>query len=141
LIEVSLTRKSQDVHSILIIDDDPQFLDNLVEGFELEGYRVFNANNGTTGLGLANEHIPDIILCGIHVPQLDGLEILKRIRNSGRTVHIPFVFCSGFSDKKLIENALSNGADDYLIKPCEFNWLIKRINDLVQSAAVRKNSD
>jgi CheY-like chemotaxis protein len=103
--------------TILVIDDEIKALDLILEMLEYEGYEVLRAENGTTGLRLINERMPDIIFCDVRMPDIDGFAVLKATRMNPRTRAIPFVLISGFDDMALIQRSEELGAFHYLIKP------------------------
>lgn len=102
--------------TILIIEDD-QFLSSMyAEKFTLEGFHVLLALDGLTGLTMATESDPDIILLDLILPKLDGLSILKRIRSTKQAAHIPVVVLTNLGDTGQVEKGKALGADDYLVK-------------------------
>jgi CheY-like chemotaxis protein len=102
---------------ILVIDDNLDICENSIEILELSGYQAFGASDGQTGIELAIREIPDIIICDIMMPGLDGYEVLQKLRNHSQTAQIPFVFLTAKSEKTDIRSAMELGADDYLMKP------------------------
>ena len=104
---------------ILVIDDNLDIRENSIEILELSGYHVFGAADGQAGIDLAIREIPDIIICDIMMPLIDGYEVLQRLRNHSQTAHIPFVFLTARSEKRDIQNGMDLGADGYLVKPFE----------------------
>lgn len=103
--------------TILVIDDELKALDLILEILEYEGYEVLRAKNGTTGLRLINEQMPDMILCDVRMPDIDGFAVLKAIKEKPLTRAIPFILISGFDDMALIQRSEELGAFHYLIKP------------------------
>jgi len=104
---------------ILVIDDNLDIRENSIEILELSGYHVFGAADGQAGIDLAIREIPDIIICDIMMPLIDGYEVLQRLRNHSQTAHIPFVFLTARSEKRDIQSGMDLGADGYLVKPFE----------------------
>jgi len=104
---------------ILVIDDNLDIRENSIEMLELSGFHVFGAADGQTGIELAIREIPDIIICDIMMPLMDGHEVLQKLRCHDETAHIPFVFLTARSEKKDIRAGMELGADDYLVKPFE----------------------
>ena len=104
---------------ILVIDDNLDIRENSIEILELSGYQVLGASDGQSGIDLAIREIPDIIICDIMMPLMDGYEVLQKLRNHSKTAQIPFVFLTARSEKSDIRTGMDLGADDYLVKPFE----------------------
>jgi CheY-like chemotaxis protein len=98
---------------ILLIDRDQVFLSCLKDLFESK-FQVKTAYDGIKGLQLIRSFKPDLVLCAIEVPRLDGYQILTNIRNQVNTAKIPFIFLSGFSEWEQRDRALQLGANEYL---------------------------
>ncbi len=103
--------------TILLIENKADILENLKEAFEMEGYNVLSANNGTRGIELAREFIPDLIVSEILIGKMDGYAVLQTLLNGHNTVGIPFIFSTTKFEKKDRVFALELGADDYIVKP------------------------
>jgi len=112
---------------ILIIEDDKSIRENTAELLELEGYIALTATNGYTGLEKIKLQLPDLIICDLRMPEMDGFTLLRQLGEDSRYKRIPFIFFSAKSEKLEIQNGLDAGADDYLIKPFEFEDLLKSI--------------
>ena len=80
--------------TVLLIEDDVILRENTAELLELSNYKVLKASNGKTGLSLAKEHQPDIIICDIMMPELDGYGVIEKLSKSKTTKYIPFIFLS-----------------------------------------------
>jgi CheY-like chemotaxis protein len=116
------------MHKILAIDDDEFFLELLLELLNGKGWQAIGADNGRLGLQLAEEQIPDLIICDIRMPDLNGYEVLQRLRQDPITKKIPLIlFTATLTDKERLR-ASEIGADDCLDKFCSFNELFKAIN-------------
>ncbi len=101
---------------ILLIEDD-SFLSNMyTTKFELENFEVIVAKDGEKGLKLAACEMPSMILLDILLPKMDGFKVLKALKNNKATSHIPVILLTNLSQKNEIEQGLSMGAEDYLIK-------------------------
>lgn len=111
--------------TILIIEDSEIIRENTSELLEIAGYKVFTANNGRDGLEVAKKNKPDLILCDIMMPELDGYGVLRAIENLPELVGVPFVFITAKSEKSDFRTGMDLGADDYLIKPFDGNDLLK----------------
>jgi DNA-binding NarL/FixJ family response regulator len=102
---------------ILVIDDDSRLRSQCVELLRLEGYEVFEARNGREGVERARREPPDLVLCDITMPEMNGHRVLETLRAEPRTAHLPFVFLTGWSEKDDVRTGMNLGADDYLVKP------------------------
>jgi len=112
---------------ILFIEDDPVVRENTAELLELANYKVITAANGKTGVADAKKHLPDIILCDIMMPELNGYGVLQILSKDEMTKHIPFIFLSAKTDHKDIRKGMDLGADDYLTKPFDESDLYSAI--------------
>lgn len=123
--------------TVLLIEDNADIRDNLTEYLELKGYNILTATNGHRGVELARQFIPDIILCDILMPEMDGFEVLHSLLGTAGTLNIPFVFSSCRSEKSDRTEALNMGADDYITKPYELEELVHKIEGLLCTGSVR----
>jgi signal transduction histidine kinase len=105
------------VEAILVIDDDSSVLDFLRECLTAEGFTILEAPNGEEGVRLAREHHPDVVLCDIGMPGLDGYGVLEALRHDRRTADVDLIFLSGRSTVMDLRRGMGCGADDYLPKP------------------------
>jgi len=112
---------------VLIIEDNNDIRDNVVEILELANYQVFEANNGKTGVDLANKNLPDIILCDIMMPELDGYGVLYLLNKNAETATIPFIFLTAKAERLDLRKGMEMGADDYLTKPFDDMELLNAI--------------
>lgn len=103
--------------SILVIEDNAALRENTVELLELAGYKVLEAKNGKTGLEQALNNPPDVILCDIMMPELDGAGFLKLIKKEKTTSNIPVIFFSAGSMPHEIQKNLDKESDGFLRKP------------------------
>lgn len=101
---------------ILVIEDDPFIRSDLVEILE-EDFDVVSSEHGLMGALWAQEHIPDLILCDVMMPEVDGYDVLSALRGEPMTATIPFIFLTALADKADIRRGMEIGADDYLTKP------------------------
>ncbi|MEG3659214.1 response regulator [Arenibacter palladensis] len=113
--------------TILLIEDDRALRENTEELLELSGYSMVTAPNGKIGIQMAKEKLPDIIVCDIMMPEVDGYGVLKELSSNDKTKHIPFIFLSAKTEHKEIRKGMDLGADDYLTKPFEEEDLINAI--------------
>ncbi|NRS88454.1 CheY-like chemotaxis protein [Flavobacterium sp. 7E] len=112
---------------ILIIEDNQDVRENTAEILELENYVVITAENGKIGIQKALEHIPDIIICDIMMPEIDGYGVYDALTNNTITASIPFIFLTAKSGQADIRKGMNLGVDDYLIKPFEEEDLLGAI--------------
>jgi DNA-binding NarL/FixJ family response regulator len=116
--------------TILVIEDEPRTRANLETILEMEGYTVVTAENGRAGCQRARETRPDLILCDVTMPELDGYGVLEMLRADRVTAAIPFIFLTAKGDKSEVRAGMTLGADDYLTKPAS-------ASDLLASVAAR----
>jgi DNA-binding response OmpR family regulator len=103
--------------NILVIEDEPILRDEIVEWLILEGYNAFFASDGRTGVDAALSHLPDLIVCDILMPQVDGYNVLLEVHAHPATVNIPFIFLTAKAAQDEIRKGMDLGADDYITKP------------------------
>jgi CheY-like chemotaxis protein/CRP-like cAMP-binding protein len=115
------------MHKILIIEDNADVRENLAEILELSGYAVETAENGITGVQKTLETEPDLILCDIMMPELDGYGVLKILNNNPKTMNIPFIFLTAKVEKEDFRKGMMLGASDFLTKPCSDVDLLEAI--------------
>lgn len=115
---------------ILVIEDHALMRRNIVTILEMEGYAAVAAAHGREGLALARTDHPDLILCDVMMPEMDGHEVLRLLRADAATAAIPFVFLTAKGEKQEVRGGMNLGADDYLVKP------VSR-DDLVAALAAR----
>ena len=129
--------KSQELRmtKILVIEDDESVRENLVELLSEEQFETMGAENGLTGVELARQNSPDLILCDVMMPKLDGLGVLKQLRSNAHTARIPFIFLTAKTAKEDWRTGMELGADDYLIKPCTKDELLKAIATRLEKQA------
>jgi CheY-like chemotaxis protein len=127
------------METILLIEDDKDILENIIEYLELEGYKIYFSNNGKRGVELARTLLPDLIICDVLMREMDGYEVLRLLLNSNITYEIPFIFSTSMSEKVDRSEALSLGADDYIIKPFELENLLKTVKTWIKSGSNRLN--
>jgi CRP/FNR family transcriptional regulator, polysaccharide utilization system transcription regulator len=102
---------------ILLIEDNPEMRENTAEILELSNYEVLTAANGKEGIELAKKELPNLIICDIMMPELDGYGVLRVLGKLPETAGIPFIFLTAKAEKEDFRKGMSMGADDYLTKP------------------------
>ncbi len=125
---------------ILVIEDEPETLDNLVLMLEMEGYKPVSASNGRAGLAAAKREMPDLILCDVSMPEIDGYGVLERLRADDSTVSIPFIFLTAKGDKKDLRTGMNLGADDYLAKPASAEDVLSAIQARLDRQVEQQNA-
>jgi CheY-like chemotaxis protein len=128
------------MRTVLLIEDDPILRENTQELLELSNYKVISTANGKKGIEVAKLHQPDIILCDIMMPELDGYDVLQALSHNLETQHIPFIFLSAKSEHKDIRKGMELGADDYLTKPFDEIELIGAIESRLAKIALLKEA-
>ena len=122
------------VKRILVIDDDARLREHYIELLKLEGYEVTEARNGREGVERARKDPPDLVLCDITMPEMNGHRVLETLRGESRTAHIPFVFLTGWNEREDIRTGMNLGADDYLTKPVVPEELVSTIRARLRRA-------
>jgi len=102
---------------ILVIEDSPEMRRNLLTVLKFEKFQAIGAENGREGIELARREKPDLILCDVMMPELDGYGVIKALREDPATVTIPFIFLTAKGEKPDVRAGMNLGADDYLTKP------------------------
>ena len=124
---------------ILVIEDEVEIRSNLLELLSLEGHDVVGADNGVTGLLGAIEHAPDLIVCDVMMPELDGYDVLQALRQDPKTLAIPFIFQTALANKGDIRRGMVLGADDYLTKPFTRSDVLTAVETRLQKQAVSQS--
>lgn len=127
---------------ILIIEDNLEVRENLEEILELSGYEVLLAEDGTVGVEAAQKHTPDLILCDVMMPKLDGFGVLNILGKRPETAAIPFVFLTAKTERVDFRRGMNLGADDYITKPFFKDELLAVIETrLKKSEQLKKQFD
>lgn len=116
---------------ILIVDDEPNIVMSLEYTFKKKGFEVYIARDGSEALEILENNIPDIILLDVMMPNVDGYQTIKHIKNNEKLKHVKTVFLSAKSKSSDIEKGLSLGADKYLLKPFSVKKLVSEVNELL----------
>lgn len=113
---------------ILIIEDNNELRDSVKDFLEAEDYEVVEASDGMEGLHKAKELIPDLIICDIMMPKLDGYKVISSLKQNNSTSLIPFIFLTSKAERTAQREGMELGADDYLTKPFTRDELLRAIN-------------
>jgi DNA-binding response OmpR family regulator len=125
---------------ILIIEDNQSIRENTAEILELANYHVFTAENGKIGISLALENKPDLIICDIMMPELDGYGVLNIVQHNPSLTNVPFIFLTARAESGDIRRGMGLGADDYIAKPFSPTDLLNSIDSRLQKAEKIKQS-
>lgn len=115
------------MEKILVIEDEVLILESVIEILEIEGYDCIKAVNGEEGIQKAKDETPDLIICDIQLPKLNGHQVLQSLRSYPRTSTVPFIFLSALVEKSDMRKGMTLGADDYLTKPFEPHELLSSV--------------
>jgi len=125
---------------ILLIEDDSVVRENTAELLELANYTVITANDGKSGIYQAKKQLPDIIICDIMMPELNGYGVLQILSKEKTTKHIPFIFLSAKIEHNDIRKGMNLGADDYITKPFDESELLSAIESRLAKVAIIKEN-
>jgi len=123
---------------IVLIEDNLEVRENTQEILELANYRVVTAKNGREGVELAQREKPDLIICDIMMPELDGYGVLHILSKNPETAVIPFIFLTAKTEKTDIRKGMNLGADDYITKPFDDTDLLNAIETRLQKAGIKQ---
>jgi CheY-like chemotaxis protein/anti-sigma regulatory factor (Ser/Thr protein kinase) len=127
---------------ILIIDDDPAMQSLAAKLLQARGYQTLGAGDGSEGLELARKYSPDLIICDVQMPNMDGYQTLAALQQDPQTATIPFVFLTGVTGRQNQRYAMGLGADDYLTKPYTVKELLAAVTTrLNKKAALQRMSE
>lgn len=132
------SNKERSMKTILLIEDNLSIRETILEMLTQEDFTVIEAENGKIGVELALKYLPDLILCDVIMPELDGYGVLEQLRQNVVTSTIPFIFLTALSDKIDTRKGMELGADDYLTKPCSLKAVLKAIDTQLQKQSQRQ---
>ncbi|MEM9855920.1 MAG: response regulator [Bacteroidota bacterium] len=112
---------------ILVIDDTLHLLDEVRDILEMEGFEVATAPNAIKGLGLIQTYQPDLIITDLHMPELNGFDLIKKVKSDQNMASLPIVVLSAKADKEALQKAKGLGAEAYIKKPCTADELISSV--------------
>ena len=122
--------------TILVIDDNADIRENTVEILELAGYKTLTAENGKRGVEVAVREKPDLIICDIMMPELDGYGVLHLLRKNQDTLYTPFIFLTAKTERGDFRKGMEMGADDYITKPFDDIELLNAIEIRLKKAEI-----
>src|SRR6478735_2186389 len=126
---------------ILLIEDNQAVRENTSEILQLANYTVITAENGKVGVELANREKPDLVICDIMMPELDGYGVLHILSKKPETATIPFIFLSAKTEKADLRKGMNMGADDYVTKPFDDTELLNAIETRLRKSELAKKYD
>lgn len=123
---------------ILVIEDNTDIRENVVEILELSGYKVFEAPDGKAGVQIALQQVPDIILCDIMMPEMDGYGVIEELNRHDKTRATPFIFLTAKAERLDVRKGMELGADDYLTKPFDDVELLGAIESRLKKKEIHQ---
>ena len=127
--------QNDDRTRLLLVEDDEDLLDYSISKLE-KYFKVITAKNGIEALEKSKQTLPNIIISDVLMPQMNGLQLCMKLKTDIETSHIPIILFTGLDSKKEILEGLEAGADDYIVKPFEFDILIKKIDTLLNNRLI-----
>jgi DNA-binding response OmpR family regulator len=125
---------------IVLIEDNLEMRENTSEILELSNYQVLSAQNGKAGVELAQKELPDLIICDIMMPVMDGYEVLGELSKKDETSSIPFIFLTAKAERSDLRKGMELGADDYLTKPFDDVELLNAVSCRLRKSEVLKRN-
>jgi DNA-binding NarL/FixJ family response regulator len=129
------------MRTILVIEDEPEMRRNITALLRYRDYGTLEAENGRQGVELARREKPDLILCDVMMPELDGYGVLQALQQDASLASIPFVFLTAKGDKDDLRSGMNLGADDYLIKPVANNELVEAIEARLRRSEIQASRE
>jgi DNA-binding NarL/FixJ family response regulator len=126
--------------TILVIEDEPEMRRNITTLLRFKGYKPVAAENGRVGVDKARRERPDLILCDVMMPELDGYGVLRVLQADADLSFIPFIFLTAKGEKEDLRSGMNLGADDYLTKPVGNEDLVNAIETRLQRAAKQERA-
>ncbi len=120
---------------ILVIEDEAQSREMFIEWLEAEGFAAIGAENGFVGIQQVQQQLPDLVICDIKMPELDGYGVLATLRQDPTTAIIPFIFLTAKSTKADLRQGMQLGADDYITKPSTVDEILGAITTRLEKQA------
>jgi len=124
--------------TVLLIEDNEDIRENMAEIMELANYKVLTAPDGKQGIEMAVKHKPDVIVCDIMMPVLDGYGVIHMLQKNEETRNIPFIFLTAKAERAEIRKGMELGADDYITKPFNGTELLNAIESRIRKAEILK---
>lgn len=121
---------------ILVVEDEIAILENVGELLEIQGYQVLSATNGLDAIRYANYDQPDLVICDISMPVMDGFGVLMELKSNAVTNRMPFVFLTALADRDTMRKGMEHGADDFLTKPFTSKELLSMVRTQLDKKAL-----
>ncbi len=131
---------SERTYTILIIEDDPSYRGNIEMILKMEGFRVRTAADGRSGLASVREEVPDLILCDIMMPEMDGHALFDMLKNNVLFAEVAFIYVTALADRAEQRRAMAAGADDYLTKPFTAEELLAAVTGRLNRLRILRHS-
>jgi DNA-binding response OmpR family regulator len=126
--------KLKKMQVVLLMESAREATGNLTAYLKMEGYSVVTADNGKKGIEMAEEHLPDLIICDTNLPEMGGYDVLRVLNASPKTSSIPFILSVSDSEKRDLPEVYKLGADNYLVKPYDHETLLETIRIQIRRA-------
>ena len=120
------------IDKILVIDDDASFRQVIIRFLSKQGFAVVAAADGPEGVRMAAETLPELVVCDLNMPGMDGYEVLGALRRDGKLAGIPVIFLTGQAEPSQVRQGMNLGADDYLTKPVNLGDLLSAIKARIE---------
>ncbi|MEI7818189.1 MAG: response regulator, partial [Desulfuromonadales bacterium] len=114
-------------YTLLVIEDDPAYRDNIEVILRMEGFHVRTASSGTAALALLQDEVPDLILCDIMMPEMDGHTFFELLKQDELLAAVPFIFVTALGGRDDVRKGMAAGVDDYLTKPFSKEELVSAV--------------
>ena len=124
------------MYSVIIIEDDPSYANMMEVMLQMDGFEVHSAASGPAGLSLIKCISPDVILCDVMMPGMDGFAVLQALKENNKIANIPFIFVSALADRSDVRRGMSEGSDDYLTKPFTADELLAAVMGRIRRTQV-----
>ena len=125
---------------ILLVDDEPDILEIVGYNLSSEGYKVITAENGMEAVKKAKKEKPQLIILDVMMPEMDGIDMCEKLKEDIRTSHIPIVLLTAKTGMKNKMDGISQGADDYIEKPFDLDFLLLRVKKLIEQRIILREA-
>jgi two-component system, OmpR family, response regulator len=115
------------MYTVVIIEDDPSYANVMEVMLQMEGFEVHCAPSGPAGMALIDSIGPDVVLCDVMMPGMDGFAVLQALKENNKIANIPFIFVSALAERSDVRRGMSEGSDDYLTKPFSADELLAAV--------------
>ena len=121
------------MNTVLVIDDNEDYRTGLKEVLEFQTYRTLEAENGLIGLKMMQQHSPDLVVCDVHMPVMNGIELLRKVKADPLLAKIPFVMITGQSDERTLQTTHDLGVEAYLTKPVTITEFLSTVDHFLNT--------